>query len=146
MAKAKPIVICSQLWCFMITETKEICKCEYCRKLYQLKRFAEGHEEVCVAVCTLHLNLHSKWFNMILSGQKKEEYREMKPFWHKRFLAGKEFSTITFSNGYGKNRRQFVIECKGVQSCLGIVEWGAPEGVCVYILKLGQILSRNNYC
>ena len=95
---------------------------------------------------TLHLNLHSKWFDMILSGIKKEEYREMKPFWHKRFLAGKEFKTITFSNGYGKQRRQFVIECLGVQSSLGIVEWGAPEAVCVYILKLGRILSRNNYC
>ena len=95
---------------------------------------------------TLHLNLHSKWFDMILAGIKKEEYREMKPFWHKRFLAGKEFKTITFSNGYGKKRRQFVIECFGVQSSLGIFEWGAPEAVCVYILKLGRILSRNNYC
>jgi len=95
---------------------------------------------------TLHLNLYYKWFDMILSGVKKEEYREMKSFWHKRFLAGKGFQTITFSNGYGKQRKQFVIECLGVQSSLGIVEWGAPEGVCVYILKLGQILSRNNYC
>lgn len=95
---------------------------------------------------TLHLNLHSKWFDMILSGVKKEEYREMKPFWHKRFLTGKKFKTITFSNGYSKQRRQFIIECLGVQSSLGIVDWGAPEGVCVYILKLGEILNCNKYC
>lgn len=31
----------------MITETKEIYKCEYCKKLYQLKHFAEKHEESC---------------------------------------------------------------------------------------------------
>lgn len=31
----------------MITETKEIYKCEHCRKLYQLKRFAEAHEKKC---------------------------------------------------------------------------------------------------
>jgi hypothetical protein len=107
---------------------------------------AIGNTNVSSSCGTLHLNLHSKWFDMILSGIKKEEYREMKPFWHKRFLAGKQFDTITFSNGYGKQRRQFVIECLGVQSSLGIVEWGAPEAVCVYILKLGRILSRNNYC
>ena len=31
----------------MITEVKEIHKCEYCRKIYQVKRFAEWHEVVC---------------------------------------------------------------------------------------------------
>ncbi len=31
----------------MITETKEIYKCEHCRKLYQIKRFAEAHEKSC---------------------------------------------------------------------------------------------------
>ena len=31
----------------MITETKEVYKCEYCRKVYQVKRFAELHEERC---------------------------------------------------------------------------------------------------
>lgn len=60
----------------------------------------------------LHLNLKSVWFDMILSGLKKEEYREIKPYWERRF--GKElcsiliknqpwhpaFVTICFSNGY----------------------------------------------
>jgi hypothetical protein len=94
---------------------------------------------------TLHLNLHKKWFDMILSGEKKEEYREMKTFWNKVFLT-KKFNTITFSNGYSKNRRQFVIELKGVQNGLGIESWGAPLGKRVYILKLGAVLSKNNYC
>lgn len=31
----------------MIIETKEVYKCEYCRKLYQLKRFAVSHEVSC---------------------------------------------------------------------------------------------------
>jgi hypothetical protein len=31
----------------MIIETKEIYKCEHCRKLYQVKRFAEFHEQCC---------------------------------------------------------------------------------------------------
>lgn len=32
----------------MITETKQVYKCEHCRKMYQLKRFAEMHELLCV--------------------------------------------------------------------------------------------------
>lgn len=115
-------------------------------KTHTVEQIEKANTNVSRTCGTLHLNLHGKWFDMILSGIKKEEYREMKPFWHRRFLSGKLFDTITFSNGYGKNRRQFVIECKGVQSSLGIVEWGAPEGVCVYILKLGKILRRNNFC
>lgn len=35
---------------------------------------------------TLHLNLKKKWFDMIYSLIKKEEYREIKPFFCSRFL------------------------------------------------------------
>ena len=35
---------------------------------------------------TLHLNLKKKFFDMILSGYKKEEYREIKPFWIKQLM------------------------------------------------------------
>jgi len=31
----------------MISETKEIYKCEHCKKLYQLKHFALRHEQSC---------------------------------------------------------------------------------------------------
>jgi hypothetical protein len=31
----------------MITETREIYKCEHCRKVYQIKRFAIEHEPKC---------------------------------------------------------------------------------------------------
>lgn len=35
---------------------------------------------------TLHLTLKKKWFDMVLSGEKKEEYREIKPYLIDRFL------------------------------------------------------------
>ena len=35
---------------------------------------------------TLTLSLKRKWFDMIKAGVKKEEYREIKPFWEKRLL------------------------------------------------------------
>lgn len=33
---------------------------------------------------TLNLTLKKKWFDMIASGEKKEEYREIKPYWMNR--------------------------------------------------------------
>lgn len=34
----------------------------------------------------LHLTLTKQWFDMIESGEKTEEYREIKPYWIKRLL------------------------------------------------------------
>ena len=34
----------------------------------------------------LVLPIMGKWFRMILTGEKKEEYRTRKPYWEKRFL------------------------------------------------------------
>ncbi|MBV7300232.1 hypothetical protein [Enterovibrio paralichthyis] len=90
---------------------------------------------------TLHLTLKKEWFDLIRSGVKTEEYREMKPYWDRRLISGKYFATITFRNGYGKDAPSFVIELIEIQSGLGVVEWGAPEGKPVYILKLGSIIG-----
>lgn len=35
---------------------------------------------------TLHLPLKKEWYDMIESGVKTEEYRELKPFWANRLL------------------------------------------------------------
>ena len=35
---------------------------------------------------TLHLGLKRKWWDMIASGIKKEEYREVFPYWARRLL------------------------------------------------------------
>lgn len=90
---------------------------------------------------TLHLTLKKKWFDLIRSGIKTEEYREMKPYWDKRLMGGKAFDTVTFRNGYSKNSPTFTVELKEILSGFGIVEWGAPEKDTVYILKLGSIIS-----
>ena len=41
-------------------------------------------------MATLTLPLKKKWFDLIKAGVKKEEYREIKPFWEKRLLDYKE--------------------------------------------------------
>ena len=91
----------------------------------------------------LHLTLKKKWFDMIARGEKKEEYREMKPYWHKR-LANKTYDVISFRNGYAKDAPTMIVQLKSICSCVGILEWGAPEDKPVYILFLGRILEIQN--
>lgn len=88
----------------------------------------------------LHLTLERQWFDMIASGVKREEYREMKPYWHKR-LSGQRFDAVHFRNGYSANAPAMLVELRGLESGLGILEWGAPAAQPVYILKLGAILT-----
>jgi len=122
---------------------------------------------------TLHLNLKRKWFEMILSGEKTEEYRLIKKHWIRQLIKNKfssenyvfeqdiidlivenkehycknrikEFSTITFSNGYNKDSPQFEIEFKGIEIKEGNPNWGAEKGVKYFSLKLGEILNDVN--
>jgi hypothetical protein len=90
----------------------------------------------------LHLTLHRKWFDMILLGQKKEEYREMKAYWNLR-ISRRKYDAISFRNGYAKDAPQMLVELKEHLTGLGIIEWGAPEGMPVHILRLGRIISAN---
>jgi hypothetical protein len=101
----------------------------------------------------LHLNLKRKWFDMILSGEKKEEYRKLSAYWtgifsHRVKVKGKNYHpadvTICFSNGYSKNRRQIFIECKGVHVGEGVPEWGAEKKESYFVIRLGKIINTKN--
>jgi hypothetical protein len=96
----------------------------------------------------IHLNLKDSheepWFSMVRSGVKKEEYREIKPYWIDRLqpiIDGVKPcpNVIIFSNGYAKNRPSFMIECKGLRIGSGKSEWGARPGIDYYVFKLGGI-------
>lgn len=101
----------------------------------------------------LHLNLKLKWFDLILSGEKKEEYREMSVYWQRIFLTLKDGIKIKikhkcynpadviicFSNGYSIDRKQFYIECQDLIIGNGKPEWGAEKGKQYFTLKLGNI-------
>ena len=97
-----------------------------------------------------HLNLKKQWFDMIRSGEKKEEYREIKPYWDDRLKPGHfkvkgEWVTykaciICFSNGYGLDRPQVYMEVKGIQIKEGREDWGAEKGKAYYAIALGEVL------
>ncbi len=102
---------------------------------------------------TLHLTLKKKWFDMIASGEKKEEYREIKPYWIKRLCSefgsnhvfehvfrSKKFDTVTFKNGYAKDAPTLVIEWRMLVVRKGRPEWGAEPGKKYFVIKLGERL------
>ena len=53
---------------------------------------------------TLYLNLKKEYFDQIKSGVKKEEYREIKPYWEKRL--DKQYDTIMITLGYPEQRNE----------------------------------------
>lgn len=96
----------------------------------------------------LHLTLTGKWYDEIASGRKKEEYRDITPFWKSRLEQAfdgkttfKKYDAIRFRRGrYGKTT--MLVECRSIYVGYGRPELGAPEGKEVYILDLGKIINE----
>lgn len=82
---------------------------------------------------------------MILSGEKKEEYRKLSAYWKKRMQKAKfdNVKTITFSNGCAKDRRQMVVKLEYISIREGLVDWGAVKGKTYFVLHIGNIISKN---
>jgi len=83
---------------------------------------------------------------MIESGVKKEEYRELKPYWFKRLalydnrgqLIGLNplgYTHVRFRYGY--TSRTMLFEVDRIFIGRGKPEWGAPDED-VFIIKLGK--------
>jgi len=89
----------------------------------------------------LHLTLKKRWFDMILSGEKKEEYREIKPYWEGR-LYNKSFDIVRFKNGYSKNVPTFDIECIRIRIGYGIDNWGGIGTERYYVIELGNLIKK----
>ena len=107
---------------------------------------------------TLVMTLKKKWFDMILSGEKTEEYREMKTYWEKRFdnYFGRHYDSqshsstwnnqiknIVFRNGYGNDKPEFTAECS-ISEGYGIEAWGAEQGCKYYVLKIHKVFNQRN--
>jgi hypothetical protein len=87
----------------------------------------------------LHLPLKAEWYNLIESGIKTEEYREIKPYWIKRLCITdsdfKHYDKVKFSYGYTKKTMTFLIE--KISKGKGKKEWGAMDDE-VFIITLGN--------
>lgn len=84
---------------------------------------------------------------MIASGEKKEEYREIKPYWALRLMNDvgtfRDFAFIVFKNGYGKNAPSMTIKWEGTRFGCTKPEWADHWEDLVFIIDLGEIVSKN---
>lgn len=107
---------------------------------------------------TLHFTLIKKWFDKTDSGDKPEDYREIKPYWVKRLtdfhcgwnsdgtlkseslVSFIKFDNIIAVNGYGKHRPAWNRKHLGTEIREGNPEWGAEPGKKYFVIKLGDKL------
>lgn len=120
----------------------------------------------------LILPIKKKWFDMIVSGEKKEEYREIKPYYDSRFmnafgflLAGGQMVygeaapeeirkpwpvPVVFRNGYSKDSPEIVCKCT-LQFGEGKPEWGAETTYRITVSEkdtevLGELIAILDGC
>lgn len=96
----------------------------------------------------LILPIKKKWFDMIKSGEKKEEYREIKPYYTSRFnnmryadfktINGEVTFLIVFRNGYSIFSPELKCRCK-LRTGFGKSEWGAEPNKEYYILDILEV-------
>lgn len=112
----------------------------------------------------LDLPLKRKWYEMIESGKKTEEYRDIKPYWSKRLadcghdlrycrtakMCGRcsrlvysgwdkiqpAYTHVNFRYGYTK--RTMLREIESISIGYGKPEWGAPTDRQVFIIKFKE--------
>jgi len=87
----------------------------------------------------LHLTLKRKWFDLIATGEKTEEYREIKPYWTTR-LKGRDYDVVRFRNGYNSDSPYMLVEVKHIVKAYGNAEWGGGDDK-LYVIKLGKVLE-----
>lgn len=130
-------------------------------------KFNTKEEEIAYIIGTytpmkiLDLTLKAQWYDMIESGEKKEEYREIKTYWSKRLCCygvsvgfcdlcrQKDCNIADRSDGnieprythvrfrYGYTKRTMLFKLNSISIGKGNPAWGAPNHE-VFILKLGE--------
>lgn len=76
---------------------------------------------------TLHLNLKKEWFKMILSGEKKEEYRDISEHWVSQLFERTEKPLEKFPNKSARSTFNFLSGFCG--SRMTAVIYGLETGV-----------------
>ena len=107
----------------------------------------------------LTLPIKRKWFDMILSGEKKEEYRNDTYYWRIRFWKAAESNPI-FSCRTGRLGDGFYVliragyskDCHTARLCVhwkedtGKPEWGAKPDTQYNVLEILHVADLTNRC
>lgn len=101
----------------------------------------------------LHLVVGREPYDMIEAGIKKEEYRDLKQYWHDRFLLEckekevvfQRWDIISFQRAYEKGPVTIDVKCNGIRIGTPRKEWtcGIVSMKRCYIIQLGDIIKQN---
>lgn len=115
---------------------------------------------------TLHLVLKTEWFHKIATGEKREEYREIKPYYLSRFCTKewklaynrvttdikyaksalftfpRKYKYVVFQEGYRHNAPKIRFCVDGISIGHGDPNLGAPAEEC-FIIKLGTMIPMS---
>lgn len=91
---------------------------------------------------SIRLTIAEPWFSMIKNGIKKEEYREIKPFYISRlwddtkpnYGGCKDFDYIVLINGYRRNSPRISLVHPKIEIRSGKTEWGAKDNITNYFV------------
>ena len=98
----------------------------------------------------LVLPIKKKWFDMIVTKEKPEEYREISQYYKTRFKnifamfpysyipTGLDRQQLMLRNGYSKSSPSCIIT-SSLEIKTGKLEWGAEKGKEYYVLKIHDI-------
>ncbi|CAD7940244.1 unnamed protein product [Amoebophrya sp. A25] len=105
----------------------------------------------------LRLELAAPAFAVMVSGEKKEEFREFKSHWTKRLENGagklQKFDVVEFRNGYGDDKPLIVIAINRIRLNAGTaisrlysngLSIEIPKTRKTYVIELGAVLYRKN--
>ena len=97
----------------------------------------------------LILPIKKQWYDMILSGEKREEYREIKSYYSSRFkniglldennIPTGKAKIIAFRNGYAESSSIFRAMCS-LSIKTGNTLWGAEKDKLYYVLNIEVLL------
>lgn len=90
----------------------------------------------------LTLPIKKKWFDMIISGEKNEEYRDNTPYWGARLnkFVGSPPQMIRLRNGYRKDSPAVII-LASVDFRYGRKEWGGDPYTPCFVLTIEHIFG-----
>jgi len=96
---------------------------------------------------TLHLTLKKEWFDLMVSGKKKIEYR-LPSRWIQSRLE-KDYDVIKFTNGYGSDKPYFVCKYNGFEissksETVYVEDSKIDVEVGMYLIRLGEIIETGN--
>jgi hypothetical protein len=86
---------------------------------------------------TLLLNLYREYFDAIVEGHKRSEYRQRSAFWRKR-LESRKYDIVKFRNSYSPKVPEMLVELRAIRRYgMGRNEY--------YAISLGRVIKLRHW-